>query len=148
VVDKFYNDKGEVAVVCNNGGWFLKKELRDEYGERMLFDPVLVKMVIDKCNLSFDLLVLRNKTHRIKNFSFEEHQHNNQCIESLENNSLETRKKIIEYLAKEYPLAQPDDEDRFSVQWIAEGKKFTLFTCEVTNEDIVIEYDELPWAVA
>jgi len=83
VVDKFYNDKGEVAVVCNNGGWFLK-----------------------------------------------------------------TRKKIIEYLAKEYPLAQPDDEDRFSVQWIAEGKKFTLFTCEVTNEDIVIEYDELPWAVA
>jgi len=61
VVDKFYNDKGEVAVTMNDCGWFLKKELREEYGERMLFDPVLVEMIIERDEPDIELCILRNK---------------------------------------------------------------------------------------
>jgi hypothetical protein len=148
VVDKFYNDKGDVAVVCNDVGWFLEKELRDEYGERMLFDPVLVKMVIERDAPYRELRILRNKLYPIENYSLEEHQYNNQCIQALENNSREASKKIKEYITKEYPLFDPEKSYRFYVDWVTKGKKFTLTVNEETGYINLYTYEELLWAVA
>ncbi len=145
---KVCNDKGEVAVVCNDVGWFLEKELRDEYGERMLFDPVLVKMVIERDAPDIELRILRNKLYPIENYSLEEHQYNNQCIQALENNSREASKKIKEYITKEYPLFDPEQSYRFYVDWVTKGKKFTLIVNEETGYINLYTYEELLWAVA
>lgn len=145
---KVCNDKGEVAVVCNDVGWFLEKELRDEYGERMLFDPVLVKMVIERDAPDIELRILRNKLYPIENYSLEEHQYNNQCIQALENNSREASKKIKEYITKEYPLFDPEESYRFYVDWVTKGKKFTLIVNEETGYINLYTYEELLWAVA
>jgi hypothetical protein len=145
---KVCNDKGEVAVVCNDVGWFLEKELRDEYGERMLFDPVLVKMVIERDAPDIELRILRNKLYPIENYSLDEHQYNNQCIQALENNSREASKKIKEYITKEYPLFDPEESYRFYVDWVTKGKKFTLIVNEETGYINLYTYEELLWAVA
>lgn len=135
MVDKFYDDEGNVAVITSNfnQGWFTDDAYRTAYGEKILFDVTLVKLFLSERLMSTELWHLR---------------YYNMDTEPLEERKNVVISQIQEHIKTNYPIIPLNIVYSLTVQWVKKDRKFTIMMdSEFINEDIFY-YDEHKWIEA
>jgi hypothetical protein len=135
VIEKYKDDEGDIAIItasCNEG-WFTDATYRAAYGEKILFDVTLVKLLLSKRLMSIELSHLR---------------YYNMDTEPLQERINAVISQAQEHIKTNYPIIPLNIVHSLNVGWVKEGGKFTVM---MDNEDIsedIFYYDELPWVTA
>jgi len=139
MVEKYKDSEGNIAIItafCNSG-WFTNKAYRAVYGEKIIFDVMIVKLLLAKKLMSTELLHLRDHNRYNKN---------QMDTEPLQERINAVISQIQEHIKTNYPVICLDIVHALDVEWVKKGNKFTVMMDNEGMGEHVFIYKELPWA--
>lgn len=141
MVEKYKDDKGDIAIItasCNQS-WFTDETYRAAYGEKILFDVMIIKLLLAKELMGTELYHLRH---------YNRHNKDTMDTEPLQERINVIISQIQEHIKANYPIISLDIIHSLGVEWVKKDSKFTvMMDSEGISEDIFY-YDKLPWVTA